>query len=175
MAIEWSYVINSAVIFGVGLVTGLFSRKLFMGSSKSSLISNVSKTARYAAIRTANPGRPHKMVLVVRQDLGMNKGKIAAQCAHAAVICYKNAINQDPTNLEIWEATGCAKICLKLNPDEDGTLQSLQKQAKELSIVTGLVCDAGHTQVAPGTYTVLGIGPAPIEEINKITGKLKLL
>lgn len=31
------------------------------------------------------------------------------------------------------------------------------------------------SQVAPGTMTVLGLGPAPVSEINQITGHLKLL
>ena len=37
------------------------------------------------------------------------------------------------------------------------------------------VTDAGHTQIAPGTITCLSIGPAPEENIDKITGDLKLL
>ena len=53
---------------------------------------------------------PYKMVLCVNQELGMGKGKIAAQCCHAAVACYKRASKQCPKALRAWETTGCAKI-----------------------------------------------------------------
>ena len=53
---------------------------------------------------------PYKMVLCVNQELGMGKGKIAAQCCHAAVACYKRASKQCPKGLRVWEVTGCAKI-----------------------------------------------------------------
>lgn len=38
----------------------------------------------------------HKMVLVVRTDLGMGKGKVAAQCGHASLACYKRALKHMP-------------------------------------------------------------------------------
>jgi len=41
--------------------------------------------------------------------------------------------------------------------------------------VTYLVVDAGHTEIPAGTKTVLGIGPAPDNIIDKITGDLPLL
>ena len=86
------------------------------------------------------------MVMVVRNDLGMGKGKISAQCAHAAVMCYQKAQVTHEKDLDIWEATGCTKICLKCDDGEDG-LRLLQKQAKGKNLVTALVHDAGHTQV----------------------------
>ena len=39
----------------------------------------------------------HKLVLVVRTDLGMGKGKIAAQCGHATLACYKRACKHTPS------------------------------------------------------------------------------
>lgn len=51
-----------------------------------------------------------KMVLVVRTDLGMKKGKIAAQCAHAVVGCYRVASTSCPDILNKWEETGQAKV-----------------------------------------------------------------
>merc|ERR1712096_393445 len=91
-----------------------------------------------------------KMVLVVRTDVGMGKGKAAAQCAHAAVICYKKALREAPG------------------------LLALAGQAREAGLVFGVVRDAGRTQVESGTMTVLGIGPAPVESVQQITGHLKL-
>lgn len=55
-----------------------------------------------------------KMVLIVRNELKMGKGKVAAQCAHAAVAAYKQARRQ-PNVLKSWENCGQTKITLKVS------------------------------------------------------------
>uniref|UniRef100_A0A2S2NIA8 peptidyl-tRNA hydrolase n=1 Tax=Schizaphis graminum TaxID=13262 RepID=A0A2S2NIA8_SCHGA len=52
----------------------------------------------------------NKLVLVVRNDLGMTKGKIAAQCSHASVECYKAAMQHKPQMAKMWQMTGQRKI-----------------------------------------------------------------
>ena len=47
--------------------------------------------------------------------------------------------------------------------------------AKLQNIVAEDVCDAGRTEVEPGTRTVAAFGPAPCSAIDSITGKLRLL
>ena len=56
-----------------------------------------------------------KMVLVVRSDLQMGKGKAAAQCAHAALGAYKIAKAKSPKVLRSWERNGQPKVVLKVN------------------------------------------------------------
>eukprot|EP00922_Rhytidocystis_sp_ex-Travisia-forbesii_P059013 GHVS01087376.1.p1 GENE.GHVS01087376.1~~GHVS01087376.1.p1 ORF type:complete len:125 (-),score=16.66 GHVS01087376.1:239-613(-) len=55
-----------------------------------------------------------KMVMCVRSDLGMGKGKIAAQCGHAVIGAYRHASKQDKGLLENWSRHGEAKVVLKL-------------------------------------------------------------
>ncbi|EPS45023.1 hypothetical protein H072_954 [Dactylellina haptotyla CBS 200.50] len=114
-----------------------------------------------------------KLVLCVRTDLGMTKGKMAAQCGHATLACYKAVSRHAPLLLKRWESTGQAKIALKVDSEEE--LLTLQAQAMSLGLVAKVVHDAGRTQIAAGSSTVLGIGPAPKSVINQITGHLKLL
>ncbi|WBW73300.1 mitochondrial aminoacyl-tRNA hydrolase Pth2 [Schizosaccharomyces osmophilus] len=113
-----------------------------------------------------------KMVLVVRTDLGMTKGKIAAQCAHAALACYKLAAATDPEMLQLWEVAGQAKITLQAQSEEQ--LQILQAQAMSLGLSARIVHDAGRTQIVSGSATVLGIGPGPVSVVNEVTGSLRL-
>merc|ERR1712098_335529 len=116
-----------------------------------------------------------KMVLVVRTDLGMTKGKIAAQCGHATLACYKNFLKHDPKSkiLRRWERGGQMKIALQAKSEED--LDTLQATAISLGLVAEVIADAGRTQIASGSHTVLGIGPGPASVINQVTGTLKLL
>ncbi|KAG8714801.1 hypothetical protein FRC08_011432 [Ceratobasidium sp. 394] len=114
-----------------------------------------------------------KLVLVVRTDLGMSPGKIAAQCGHATLACYKALSAANPTLLRHWERIGQAKIALKCNSEEE--LLLLQAMAQSLNLCARSIQDAGRTQIAAGSRTVLGIGPGPVSLINQVTGKLKLL
>jgi len=118
-------------------------------------------------------GGPCKMVLVVRTDLGMGKGKSAAQCAHAAVMCYKTALREAPEMLARWEGSGVTKVCVKIDSEEG--LLDLAREAETAGLVYGLVRDAGRTQVQSGSVTVLGIGPGPVDTVHQVTGHLKLL
>ncbi|KAH7104711.1 PTH2-domain-containing protein [Auriculariales sp. MPI-PUGE-AT-0066] len=114
-----------------------------------------------------------KMVLVVRTDLGMTKGKIAAQCGHATLGCYKALQKSNPSLLRHWEVTGQAKIALQCPSEEE--LLTLQAVAKSLNLCARSIQDAGRTQIAAGSTTVLGIGPGPVGLVNQVTGHLKLL
>ncbi|KAF4636720.1 hypothetical protein G7Y89_g1362 [Cudoniella acicularis] len=136
-----------------------------------------------AKAQKPNAGRPDwqnnteecKLVLVVRTDLGMTKGKIAAQCSHATLACYKNFLRNDPDSplLRHWEREGQAKVALQVKSEEE--LGLLQATAISLGLVAEVIADAGRTQIASGSHTVLGIGPAPKSVIDKVTGTLKLL
>ena len=55
-----------------------------------------------------------KMVLCVRTDLKMKKGKIAAQCCHAAVGAYKRSMKYRPKYIEQFDKSGSAKVALKV-------------------------------------------------------------
>ncbi|KAL4243181.1 peptidyl-tRNA hydrolase [Abortiporus biennis] len=114
-----------------------------------------------------------KLVLVVRSDLGMTTGKIAAQCGHATLACYKALMKSNPQLLKHWERTGQAKIALKVSSEDE--LLELEAIAKSMNICARSILDAGRTQIAAGSRTVLGIGPAPVALVNKVTGKLRLL
>jgi peptidyl-tRNA hydrolase, PTH2 family len=122
--------------------------------------------------RHAAPGNV-KMVLVVRGELRLTSGKSAVQIAHAAVLLLEEARRRKPAWVEAWLATGQKKIALVVSTLEE--LDSLRRRAAARGIPTVIVEDAGLTEVPPGTKTCLGLGPAPAEELDPITGSLPLL
>lgn len=110
---------------------------------------------------------------IPNQIICIHIGKIAAQCGHAAVGCYKRSRRQCPSALSAWERTGCAKIAVKCPSEEEmGTIIEL---AAKRGLPLYLVEDAGRTQIAAGSRTVLGIGPAPVREFEGVTSHLKLM
>ena len=115
----------------------------------------------------------YKMVIVVRGDLDISCGKIATQVAHAAVECSLISKRKKRTWFRNWFLEGQRKIVVRVGSLHE--LLLLKKRAEKLNIVTSLVRDAGLTEVPPDTITALGIGPAPEEIINKVTGNLPLL
>lgn len=102
----------------------------------------------------------------------MGKGKIASQCGHAVLGAYKKAIKKYPKMVEAWERSGQAKVVLKVCLKE---LFDSEEKAKEKNITSCLIKDAGRTQISPGEYTAIAIGPGPSKLIDEITGEYKLL
>jgi len=113
-----------------------------------------------------------KQVIVVRTDLDMGKGKIAAQVGHACVLGAEHVRKSNSAWFEEWW-NGQEKVVVKVSSLKE--LEEVKKGAIELDIPWSEVTDAGHTQIAPGTTTCISLGPAPEEKIDKITGELKLL
>lgn len=150
---------------------------------------------------TKTMSREAKQILVVRKDLHMRKGKIAAQCAHASmkvlldqtftsqlgdgITPNKNGDVFPPIEtrslsylhtsaLYAWLTGAFAKICVYVNSEEE--LLALQAQSKKAGIMSALIVDSGRTEFhGVPTKTVLAIGPAWKEDIDKITGHLPLL
>ena len=113
-----------------------------------------------------------KMVILVRTDINMGKGKAAAQCCHAVLAAYKRAVEKCPDVVRRWESLGQPKVTLKI--DSENEMINLQRQARECGLVAEAIQDAGRTQLQPGTRTVCAIGPGPCKMIDLITGHLKL-
>jgi len=88
----------------------------------------------------------------------MTKGKIAAQCGHATLMCYKAASRYAPGLVRRWETYGQTKVAVQVKGGEEELLM-LQAQALSLGVVAKIVHDAGRTQIASGSATVLGLGP----------------
>jgi PTH2 family peptidyl-tRNA hydrolase len=115
----------------------------------------------------------YKMVVVTRKDLVLSAGKLAAQVSHAAVNCTLLTKKNKPEWFSKWQHEGAKKVVVKVETVND--FYPLKEKAESLGIATSLVCDAGHTEIPEGTITVLGLGPAPDNLIDQITGDLSLL
>jgi peptidyl-tRNA hydrolase, PTH2 family len=111
-----------------------------------------------------------KQVLVVNSALALPPGKMAAQVAHASIAAFLIA---DNANRQNWLDVGMPKIVLA--GENEAQMQLLLRGAREAGVSAYLVRDAGRTVVAEGTVTCLGLGPAPVDEIDALTGALALL
>jgi PTH2 family peptidyl-tRNA hydrolase len=110
-----------------------------------------------------------KQAIVARTDLGMGRGKLAAQVAHASLSAYEDT---DERTRKEWKGGGQKKVVLKADGEE--TLFRLADEAERLGLPNAIIRDAGHTQLDPGTVTCLAVGPGPEEDIDRVTGDLSL-
>ena len=138
-----------------------------------------------------------KQMIVVRRDLKMRKGKIAAQAGHACVeatllallregrlgelratpdddwIYVEQPEGEAPTALTDWFDAGVAKVCVYVDSEEE--LLDLHRRAKEMGFVSALIRDAGFTEFhGEPTYTCLALEPLYADQVDPLTGTLPL-
>ena len=179
-AMDWSGCIRFLSGLGIGVGLGILLDKFIIpapGKSNSvdheDIDSNDSEEEEWEDDSDDSDSDMMKMVLVVRTDLKMTKGKIAAQCGHAAVSAYKKAKRKDPRVLKSWESEGQRKIAVKVKDENE--LVTIMAMAQSVGLITALIQDAGRTQIEAGSKTVVAVGPGPEEVIDKVTGHLSLL
>jgi PTH2 family peptidyl-tRNA hydrolase len=127
-----------------------------------------------------------KQVIVLRKDLGMRKGKLVAQGAHASmkVLLDRSHFKPGPDGLyQVIELTNAmkawvegifTKICVGVNSEQE--LLDIYSRAVESGIPCSLIQDCGSTEFhGVPTYTAVAVGPDEIEKIDLITGHLQLL
>ena len=115
----------------------------------------------------------YKQIIVLRTDLKMSRGKIAAQAGHAAVSAAEEARQSFSNWWKAWIEEGQCKIAVRVESEQE--LLELQRKAKEMKLPSALVIDRGLTELPSDTITCLGIGPAPSSQVDQIAGKLHLL
>jgi PTH2 family peptidyl-tRNA hydrolase len=114
-----------------------------------------------------------KQIIVVRSDLKMSPGKTAVQVAHASVAAAEEAREARKRWWAAWMKEGQCKVTVKVETERE--LLELKAEAEAARLPTALIQDRGLTELPPNTTTCLGIGPAPSDEVDAITGKLRLL
>lgn len=129
-----------------------------------------------------------KQVIVIRKDLKMRKGKIAAQAAHASMKIFFDLMTDyddigkyimllpeaHVESMKNWIDGSFTKVVVSVDSEEE--LLSLHEKAKKENLPCSLIQDEGRTEFnnVP-TYTAIAIGPANPEVVNLITSNLSLI
>lgn len=163
---------SAALAMSVGIGLGVAIGWLLRGRLGSNLKKKMASKFIQEEVDSANNSGEIKLVLVVRNDLKMSKGKVAAQCSHAAVAACEKLMNQNPKLLQAWKYCGQPKVVVKTETEE--SIFQMSREAAKIGLNASLISDAGRTQIAPGSKTVLGVGPGPSDLVDQVTGHLKL-
>lgn len=115
----------------------------------------------------------YKLVVAVREDLDLSRGKLAVQAAHAAVQVALATRERHPRWFQAWWREGQKKVVVGVPGVAD--LHDLERRARDLDLAAAMIEDAGLTELPPGTTTCLGIGPGPNATVDRVTGSLKLV
>lgn len=140
-----------------------------------------------AVAKRASQEDPIVMYLIVRESLGMSMGKTAAQCAHASQILLLNYIHlkvsipsqesfaspsppQQVSIFDDWLESSFRKVVLKADEKEWAKLKLEFKEAERVIVV-----DAGLTEIAPNSETVIGLWPMKRSNVSKLVKRLQVL
>lgn len=120
----------------------------------------------------------------MRKDLGMRKGKMIAQGAHASlkVLLDAGALDDRGTRVTIavdpamatWLGGRFTKVCVSV--DSEAALDAIVERARAAGVPCALIVDAGATEFhGVPTKTCCAVGPAWSDAVDAITGGLPLL
>jgi len=118
----------------------------------------------------------------MRKDLGMRKGKMIAQGAHAslAVVIEGARIDHGVMTVELddamaaWLGGRFTKVCVSV--DSEAALDAIVAKARAAKLPCALITDAGVTEFhGVPTKTCCAIGPAWSDAVDAVTGELPLL
>lgn len=115
----------------------------------------------------------YKLYFIVNSSLKMGIGKTAGQVGHACSYFIRNVYeyNRDRTNYEIWLKNSEPKIILKINDNKH--FQDIYSKLLDDNFDPMLITDAGRTQIAPNSNTVIVFGPT--KKPPSYISELKLL
>lgn len=126
-----------------------------------------------------------KQVIVVRKDLNMSAGKLAAQVSHASLGAffkgtdvfagddeYAVSFHIKPGPVEEWFSKRFTKVVVYVKSEE--ALLNVFKKAEDKGLPCALIKDAGFTEFNEPTHTCVGIGPCYPEDFEGVTSKLRL-
>ena len=129
-----------------------------------------------------------KQVIVMRTDLNMRKGKMAAQASHASMAVILDMMDCEYTELyerrhltipvgsalDAWLNGPFKKICVGI--DSEQALNDLYDKVKAAGLPAAKIVDSGLTEFGgEKTLTCIAIGPDYPEKIDSFTKELKLL
>lgn len=134
-----------------------------------------------------------KQVIIVRKDLHMRSGKIAAQCCHASMKVILDMMHRDymvmepdpsvehwtlklikGSDLYDWLSGHFTKVVLYVDSLEE--MESIEATANKLWIPTAKIIDAGKTEFHNiPTPTCVALGPYDGDVLDKLTGHLRLI
>jgi len=124
-----------------------------------------------------------KQVIVMRKDLGMRKGKMIAQGAHASmkVLIDRASLTDDALVIPLdaatreWLVSGrFTKVCVSV--DSESQLDMVVEQARAAGLPCAVIVDSGKTEFhGVPTKTCCAVGPAWADAVDAITGGLALL
>ena len=117
--------------------------------------------------------KEYKQVIIVRKDISLSKGKLAAQVAHASLDETLKLAKYFPCEYTSWREQGMKKVVLEVANEKE--LIDFKRKFENAGMKTSLIIDAGRTEIPSGTKTCIAVGPYPEEKIDKISGKLKIL
>ena len=117
------------------------------------------------------------MYIVVRADLKLPKGKVAAQAGHAVQLAVRSVERlAEPRSLQHladWESGSYVKIALGCHGEAE--LRALADRLTASGVTCAPVVDEGRTVIPAGTLTALGIQPLPRSKIAPLVAHLRLL